>query len=169
MRLIKNQNTNLRNIRGKGVKYDENDQVIMDSKKAVLVPKGETADRPFYPFNGYVRYNVETEQLEAYQDDAWRKIRFKEPNRDPGIVVQTLGVGDAIETDFGILNSGDADYPVPVTAANILVFVENVYQLPNTNYTLVQNPIGKPAGWYIRFGDPVPFDKPVTVLHNFDK
>jgi len=105
MRLIKNQNTNLRNIRGKGVQFDENDQVIMDTKKAVMMPKGDTDNRPFYPDNGYVRYNDETDQLEAFQDGSWRRLRFKEPNRDPGIHVQYLGDGDATERDFGPLNS----------------------------------------------------------------
>ncbi len=35
MRLLKAQNTNLRNIKGKGVKYDVNDQVILDSTNCV--------------------------------------------------------------------------------------------------------------------------------------
>lgn len=169
MRLIKRQTTNLRSITGPGVRYDENDQVIMDSKKGLLVPKGDESQRPFYPENGYVRYNTDDEQLEAYQNGAWREIRFKEPNQDPGIVVQSLGVGDASETDFGPLDSQDTDFPIPAAEQNVLVFVENVYQLPTTNYTLKQNPNGKAAGWYIRFGSAPPLGKPVTVLHNFDK
>lgn len=169
MRLIKAQSTNLRNIRGKGVKYDINDQVIMESKKGLRLPKGPQSERPFYPENGYIRYNTTDNQLEAYQDGAWREIRFKEPNRDPGIVQQNLGVGDEVETDFGPLNSQDPDYPIPAAPQNILVFVENVFQVAVTNYDLVQNPSGKTPGWYIRFGTAVPFGKPVTVLHNFDK
>jgi hypothetical protein len=169
MRLMKAQSTNLRSIRGNGVKYDTNDQVIMQSKKGLRLPKGRTSERPFYPENGYVRYNIETEQLEVYQDGQFREVRFKEPNQDPGIVQQNLGVGDEVETDFGPLNSGDANFPVPAAAQNVLVFVENVFQVATTNYDLVQNPAGKTPGWYIRFGTAVPFGKPVTVLHNFDK
>jgi hypothetical protein len=169
MRLIRSQSTNLRNIRGSGVKYDTNDQVIMDSKTGARLPKGPERDRPFYPENGYIRYNTDDDQLEVYQDGAWREVRFKEPNRDPGIVQQNLGVGDASETVFGPLNSQDPDYPVPDAAQNILVFIENVFQISTTNYNLIQNPAGKPNGWYIQFGTAVPFGKPVTVLHNFDK
>jgi len=169
MRLMKAQSTNLRSIRGNGVKYDTNDQVIMQSKKGLRLPKGRTSERPFYPENGYVRYNIETEQLEVYQNGQFREARFKEPNQDPGIVQQNLGVGDEVETDFGPLNSGDANFPVPAAAQNVLVFVENVFQVATTNYDLVQNPAGKTPGWYIRFGTAVPFGKPVTVLHNFDK
>jgi len=150
MRLLKAQNTNLRNIYGKGVKYDVDDQVIVDSTNVMLVPKG-TGDvfyapgtsgnqRPVSPTNGHIRYNTDTNEFEGYQNGAWRKFRFKEPNQNPGITVQTLGYGDAVEVFFGPLNSGDTDYPVPVDEQNILVFVENVYQLPTTNYSLFQNP-----------------------------
>ena len=169
MRLIKRQTTNSRSIVGRGVSYDVNDQIIMYSNTGVQLPRGTEAERPFYPVNGYVRYNTDDEQLEAYQNGAWREIRFKEPNQDPGIVIQTFGPGDAVETDFGTLNSGDTDFPIPAAEQNILVFVENVFQIPNTNYTLVQNPSGKPAGWYIRFGTEIPFGKFITVIHNFDK
>jgi len=140
MRLIKAQNTNLRNITGKGVKYDINDQVIVDSTNTMLVPKGTTAQRPSTPVNGHLRYNTDDEQFEVYQNSAWRELRFKEPNQDPGIVQQNLGSGDANETIFGPLDSGDTDFPVPNAAQNILVFVENVFQISGTNYTLVQNP-----------------------------
>ena len=67
-------------------------------------------------------------------------MRFKEPNHDPGIIQQNLGSGDAVETIFGPLDSGDTDYPVPAAAQNVLVFVENVFQISGTNYSLVQNP-----------------------------
>ena len=166
MKLIKRQTTNLRSIQGPGVSYDINDQVILDSKTGLLMPKGGTSDRPFYPENGYIRYNSDTNEFEGYQDGQWRKLRFKEPR---AIVQQNLGVGDDVETYFGPLNNGDADYPAPESWQSILVFVENVFQISTTNYTVVQNPGGKPAGYYVNFGTPVPTGKPVTVLHNFDK
>lgn len=186
MRLLKAQNTNLRNIYGKGVKYDYDDQVIADSDRAMLVPKGVESVRPgeagiaTAATEGHVRYNTTTDQLEAYQNGAWRNVRFKEPNQDPGITVQNLGNGDATETVFGELNSGDTDFPVPAAAQNILVFVENVYQLPVTNYNIRQtaqvNLTGPNApytesdtGWWIEFTSAVPLGKPVTVIHNFDK
>jgi hypothetical protein len=186
MRLLKAQNTNLRNIYGKGVKYDYDNQVIVDSERAMLVPKGAETARPgesgiaTAATEGHVRYNTTTDQLEAYQNGAWRNVRFKEPNQDPGIVVQNLGNGDATETVFGELNSGDVDFPAPAASQNILVFVENVYQLPATNYNIRQtaqvNLTGPNApytetdtGWWIEFTGAVPLGKPVTVIHNFDK
>jgi len=177
MRLIKAQTTNLRSIVGRGIKYDINDQVILESTNTMLVPKGTTAERPASPTDGHIRYNTTTNQLEAYQNTAWRNVRFKEPNQDPGIVQQNLGNGDADETVFGPLASGDADYPVPAAAQNVLVLVENVFQLATTNYTLEQSVSGSLTGpnspyadgWYIKFTSAPDLDKPITVLHNFDK
>tara|TARA_Y100000389_G_C17431184_1_gene502727 strand:- start:751 stop:1284 length:534 start_codon:yes stop_codon:yes gene_type:complete len=177
MRLLKAQTTNLRNIYGKGIKYDTDDQIIIDSTNVMLVPKGTTAQRPATPTNGHLRYNITTNQLEAYQNTAWREVRYKEPNQDPGITQQNLGNGDATETVFGPLVSGDAEYPVPAAAQNILVFVENVFQVSTTNYTLEQSSSGNLTGpnqpyadgYYIKFSGAPDVGKPITVLHNFDK
>ena len=58
MRLIKAQSTNVRNIKGKGVKYDIHDIIKFESEKAVLVPAGSTVTRPLFPANGMLRYNT---------------------------------------------------------------------------------------------------------------
>lgn len=185
MRLIKRQTTNLRSIIGKGVQYDINDQVIVDSNNVMLVPKGTTAQRPVTPNNGHLRYNTSLDNdgveigFEMYNNLAWRRVRFKEPNQNPGIVQQNVGNGDSVETVFGPLDSQDPDYPEPAAAQNVLVLVENVFQISTTNYTLEQSdgtnvPSVGPnppyaAGWYIVFKSPPPAGKPVTVIHNFDK
>jgi hypothetical protein len=192
MRLIKAQSTNLRGIYSKGVKYDIDDQVVVDSTRAMKVPVGTLGQRPgeagvaTSSAAGQVRYNSTDQQLEAYQNGAWREVRFKEPNQDPGIVWQNLGVGNALadETVFGELQSNDADFPVPATANNIIVMIENVVQIPTTNYTIHQTAeitsggaeegpnhpyTASGTGWWIKFTSPVPTGKPVTVIHNLDK
>jgi hypothetical protein len=187
MRLIKAQNTNLRSIRGNGVKYDVDDQVILDSNNVLLVPKGTLAERPATANNGHLRYNTDDNQFEVYQNGDWREIRFKEPNQDPGIVVQYLADGDATETVFGPLDSGDTDFPVPLAAQNVMVYVENVFQIPGPllddltveiqNYTLQTSTSGSLAGpnapyadgSYIVFESPPDADRPVVAIHNFDK
>jgi len=182
MRLIKAQNTNLRNIYGKGVKYDVDDLITVDSTNSMIVPRGSEGERPTSFINGMLRYNTTDNQFEVYQNGAWREIRFKEPNQDPGIVWQNLGVGDitATETVFGELNSGDTDFPVPQSAEHILVLIENVVQIPTTNYEIRQTAqvdlTGPNApytetdtGWWIEFTSGVPTGKPVTVIHNLDK
>ena len=139
MRLLKAQNTNLRNIYGKGVKYDVNDQVILDSTNTMLVPKGTTAQRPSTPVNGHLRYNTDDDRFEVYESGSWEGVRSTGPG-PVSVVQQNLGSGDAIETIFGPLDNNDPFFPAPASAANILVFVENVFQISGTNYTLIQNP-----------------------------
>ena len=139
MRLLKAQSTNLRTINGRGVRFDTNDQVLMDSTNSIRVPKGTTAQRPGTPENGHFRYNTTENVFELYEAGGWRNVRSAEPVR-VGITQQTLGYGDAVETIFGPLASGDPNFPNPSAAQNVLVFVENVFQLATTNYTLIQNP-----------------------------
>ena len=152
MRLLKAQNTNLRNIYGKGVRYDINDQVIMDSDNTVLVPKGTTAQRPSTPVNGHLRYNTTDDRFEIYESGAWYGVRIAAPSNSAPVTQQNLGNGDASETIFGPLASGDPSYPVPAAAQNVLVFVENVFQISTTNYTLEQNPTTPQDGTTITAG-----------------
>jgi|TARA_B110000240_G_C13483095_1_gene446201 hypothetical protein len=166
MRLIKEQSTSVRNIKAKGIRYDLNQIVQLGGEQAVVVPMGNTASRPLFPANGMIRYNTETGSHESYASGTWAKLKRQEPTV---IVQQNLGVGDASEVDFGPLDSGDFDAPVPLAAQNVLVLVESVFQIAGTNYNLIQNPAGKAVGWYIRFTSAPPSSKPVTVLHNFDK
>ena len=166
MRLIKAQSTNLRSIQGTGIKYDINGFNRMGGETGIVVPLGTTAQRPIFPENGVMRYNTDLEAFEIYADGAWGEVRKKEPTE---IVQQNLGNGDASETIFGPLVNGDINFPAPSSARNLLVFIENVFQIATTNYTLIQNPAGKAEGWYISFSSAPDVGKPVTVLHNFDK
>jgi hypothetical protein len=82
-------------------------------------------------------------------------------------VVGTTAIGTVILT-------GDLEYALPIvpvnsvgnlSATNIQVYVENVFQLPGINYTLTQQ--GSTA--YVRFDAPVPIGKPVYVIYGFDR
>jgi len=176
MRLLKAQNTNRRTIYGRGVQFDVDDQVYMESTNSIRVPKGTTAERPANPENGHFRYNTTDNRFEVYENGAWAGVRGVTPVL-VGITQQSLGNGDATETVFGPLASGDPEFPVPAAAQNVLVFVENVFQISTTNYTLEQSVSGSLTGpnapyadgWYIKFTSAPDLNKPVTVLHNFDK
>lgn len=140
MKFLKRSQLNSRNVKDNGVAIDINRQVIFNSPNSMLIPKGATADRPLSPTNGHMRYNTDTNQLESYQGGSWRNLRFKESG---GITQQTLGPGDYVETTFGPLIPAP-----PATSAsgttwggqNLIVLVENVFQISNTNYIIVQNP-----------------------------
>ena len=141
MRYLKRQSTNRRLLRGKGVIYDQYENIEIQSTGALLMPKGTTAQRPTAVV-GQLRYNTQTKSFEAYEDlqnggATWKEFRLAEP---VAITQQNLGNGDDTEVDFGILNSNYSGYLVPSTAQSILVMVENVLQIPGTNYTLTQNP-----------------------------
>jgi hypothetical protein len=162
-------------------------EIIVGSQYNMLVPKGASATRS--PDNttfvdGMIRYNTTTGEFEGRQAGAWRSFRFKEP---VGVVLQTLSeLGDGSTTIFGPLSPDPFTYtPQSGTtwnaaqiARNIIVLVENVFQIPNVNYTIIQNPAGNyggnpgidmPDGTYIQFSTAVPANKPVYILHNFDR
>ena len=141
MRYLKRQSTNRRLLRGKGVIYDQYENIEIQSTGALLMPKGTTAQRPTAVV-GQLRYNTQTKSFEAYEDlqnggATWKEFRLAEP---VAITQQNLGNGDDTEVNFGILNSNYTGYLVPSTAQSVLVMVENVLQIPSTNYLLTQNP-----------------------------
>ena len=122
MRFIKQQTTNRRNLAGLGLKIDINNHAVIDTTSTMLIAKGTTVQRPSSPLNGYIRYNTTTNEFEGYQNGAWRKFRFKEPH-PVGITQQNLGSGDAVETIFGPLASGDSDFPTPTAAQHALSLI----------------------------------------------
>ena len=167
MKFLKKLQLAKKNVTDDRIAVDANSLVYFESTNAIKLPIGTTNQQPGQsgntvtsPANGMLRYNSSTNEVEAYQNSAWRNVRFKEAT---SITQQSAGTGDGTETKFGPLN------PIPTAAQNVLVLVENVMQIATTNYTLVQNPGGYAAGWYISFTSAVPVGKPVTVLHGFDQ
>lgn len=155
MRFLKRHNLNKFRRNDRRVYTDTIGRVEMRTPMTLLLPKGNTGERPKSPENGQIRYNTDTAEIEAYTNGQWRQIRYKESTT---IVQQNLGIGDYVQQMFGPLN------PVPSAGQNIIVLIENVVQLHQTNYTLVS----ATGGLYIYFDQPPP-NKPITVLHNFDK
>ena len=175
MKFLKAQTTNTRGIQhGKGIYFDTDEGVRMESTNSLNLPRGNNAQRPNIAQIGQIRYNTQENYVEFYQAGVWKPIRLQEPTT---ITQQSLGNGDGTETVFGVLASGDSAFPVPSAAQNVLVLVENVLQLATTNYTLEQSTSGNLTGpnqpyadgYYIKFTQAVPLGKPVTVIHNFDK
>ena len=110
---------------------------------SVVIPVGNTLARPSNPVNGMMRYNTDVVtggEVEIYQNGNWRSLRFKEST---GITQQNLGAGDSNQVYFGPLSPAPPSTVASNTTwggQNILVIVENVIQLNNINYTVVQNP-----------------------------
>lgn len=147
-------------------------RIVIDSTNSLKVPKGTTAQQPQSSLatGGMIRYNTSSGAgsnpvstsigLEMYHDGAWRSVRLQGAST---ITKQTLGPGNNSETKFGPLTF------VPASADNILVLVENVFQISTSNFTLVTNPVGYPSGTYINFLSSVPTGKEITVYYGFDQ
>ena len=226
MKFLKSQNTSRYAVADNAFRVNPYGRYIMDGTGALRLPKGTTGQRPQLSgvstpegANGYIRYNTSIDAvtgqqvgLEAYINGVWEVVRA------PGaatITKQTLGPGDYVDDVFGPLTI------VPASADNILVFVENVFQISTTNFVLLQNTIlgdgaeiaatsmvngtsyvivteggsdyvavgsadnnpgtvftatgpatsgtgtVRESGWYLRFQEPVPLDKYVTVYFGF--
>jgi hypothetical protein len=156
MKFLKKSQLNFRNVKDQSVAvgFDGNEdgtastvtgpraRIVMENTNSLQLPSGVTSERPDPAIlvDGMIRYNQTTNELEARQNSAWRKISFKEPRI---ITQQSLGNGDAAEIYFGPLDSGNTDYPYPelTKPQNIIVLIENVFQLATTNYTLADNPV----------------------------
>jgi hypothetical protein len=124
---------------------NQGSRAIMDLTGALRLPKGTSDQRPSVSgvstpegANGYIRYNTSIDSvtgqqigIEAYVNGVWEVVRA------PGtttITKQTLGPGDYVNDVYGPL------IIVPASADNIIVLVENVFQISTTNFTLDQNP-----------------------------
>lgn len=133
MKFIKRLPLDGNNVTSNRFAVEANDTIVTTSKKSIQLPSGTTADRPS-PVNGQVRYNTTLNDSEIYNiagtGTGWEKVRT---NRQQKITPQNLGVGNYLNTLFGPLT-----YDVATTKPeNVFVFVDNVYQIPTTNYTLV--------------------------------
>ncbi len=115
-------------------------RLISDSTQSFKLPGGTVAQRPTNTTLGQVRYNTQLFDLETFVRTTWERIRTVRPAK---ITVQNLGSGNYYSNLFGPLNSTyfpsyGATYGG--SAANIQVYVDNVYQIPFTNYDLTTNP-----------------------------
>ena len=141
MRFLRNLNLNPKRPRDQRLNLTQGDELQINTTRSLLLPSGPQANRNLSPVAGMMRLNTDTGQVEVYQGSAWRSLRFKEST---AITQQSLGLGNAINTLFGPLN------PAPPSLSqsgatwggqNLLVLVENVFQLYNSNYLIAQNPV----------------------------
>lgn len=185
MKYLRRTHLNTKTVTGRNSIYtDISGEVVVDSRYSLLLPRGPNEDQspddstaPTY-VNGMIRYNTETQEFEGYQAGSWRSFRFKEPGQ---VNLGVLGTGNAVETTFRLhfdpftlTGQSDMTYDRYQMAKNLLVIVENVIQIPNINYEIVQNPSSGPgapyaSGVYVVFGTAVPNAKPVYALSGFDQ
>lgn len=140
MRFLRRQTLNRRAVYDNTLYVDTNNAIVMGSQNNLTLPTGPDSTRPAVAVNGMIRYNTTSLDIEVYQGNTWRALRYRESGT---ITQQTLGIGDGDTLYYGPLNpapTGNAQRGYTWSGANLLVLVENVLQLHTTNYTVVQNP-----------------------------
>jgi hypothetical protein len=153
MRFLKRQTINRRQLKDTTVYSDVSDANVFINPRnsgSLALPQGTDAQIPSSAVNGMMRYNVDHGEVQVYQSNKWRSLKFKEASP---IIQQSLGAGDSNTVYFGPLNAAynpaNIASNVPLSGGqsagqyggqNIFVVVENVIQLYNTNYTIEQNP-----------------------------
>lgn len=144
MRFLKTLTLNRRGLYDGRVALTTLDDLSLVESRSMVLPNSNSAISGAVA--GQLRYNTTSNEVEVYQGSSlqWRAIRYKEPGL---ITAQNLGAGNATEVYFGPLTPA---YPTVAAhnvtwddaqkAKNIFVIVENVLQVPITNYTVVGNP-----------------------------
>lgn len=148
MRFLKTLTLNRRAIYDSRVALTTNNSFTVADSNNMVLPKS-TGSLASVQTTGMIRYNTSTYEIEVYSGNpaAWRSLRYKEAGK---IILQNLGNIDGYSYFYGPLN---AVYdPTKVAnnnnnygGQNIFVFVENVFQIYNTNYVITQNPVATVA------------------------
>ena len=138
MKFYKRLNLDSHNAQSNRFAVEEDGRAIVDTTSSLRLPKGLTDERPALDIEtGQVRQNTTLQELEALVRTTWERIRTVRPAT---ITVQNFGSGNYFSNIFGPLNTGyQASYD-DGGAANIQVYVDNVFQIPLTNYDLINDP-----------------------------
>lgn len=100
-----------------------NSTVILDTVSGLVLPVGDTAQRPSPAVQGTVRFNSDSDRIEIYDGTGWEDVVANVTN-------QTLN-GDGSTLVFTL----DRD----TTTAAALVMINGVVQLPTTAYSVTGN------------------------------
>jgi hypothetical protein len=139
-KFYKRQNMDYTNPRTNKLAVEVTGEIVTDTSAGMQTPRGDALSRVENPVNGTIRYNTEIGtggELEAYINGTWEIIKT---NRQATVTKQEFDNGDYADTIFGPLA-----YDIDITRPeNLTVYVENVYQLPGINYTLVRSTASQP-------------------------
>lgn len=130
MKFYKRLPINRKNPTSDSFVVEPDGRISTDTDKSLEIPNGPSNARPNNPVVGMLRFNTELNNFEAYFDGIWQPIKAY---AQTDVVKQVFENGDYADTIFGPLT-----YDVPTDKPqNILVYVENVPQIADINYSLV--------------------------------
>jgi hypothetical protein len=136
MKFYKRQSLDYHNPMSNTFAAEEDGRLIADTTQSLRLPSGTVTDRPTDTTRGQIRNNTQAFDLETLVRTTWERVRTVRPAT---ILVQNLGSGNYSSNLFGPLNAG-YNLSYVKGAANIQVYVDNVYQIPYTNYDLTTDP-----------------------------
>jgi hypothetical protein len=169
MKYLKTKNISKFSISDDALVATPSGRYVMDGIGALRLPKGTAAQRPDVVAgvhngpDGYLRYNTDTNSIEAYINGYWQTVRAPSST---AITKERFGPGNGVETVFGPLVAVPVGTGYRASGNNIIVLVENVMQIfgVTENFTVQQSVSGSLSGpgapyadgWYVKFTSAVP-------------
>ena len=159
MKFFKRENLSVTNPMDNALAVEVDGRIVTNTSASLQLPVGNNAQRPTVLRNGEIRYNTETGtgEIEAFINGSWQRIKT---NRQQNIIQQTFANGNYANTIFGPL-TWDID---PAKPQNLMVYVDNVYQIPTTNYRLVTSTNAQPLTTSTLVSSAVSFGETVIPL-----
>lgn len=120
---------------------------LQSGSSGVVIPTGNTVQRPTDPTFGLIRYNTDSGYIEYFDGSIFQSL-----GTTGGInyAVDSF-TGDGSTTTFGPLSSA-------VGTTDVIVFVGSIYQQPTTTYTITG------GGTNITFTSAPPIGVPINVI-----
>lgn len=122
----------------------------MSGSTSMVVPSGDSADRPAAPVFGSFRFNTELGTLEFFNGTVFKSVGIA---GEVDIVVDSF-VGDGSTLTFTMtVEATDAE--------QIIVFVGSIYQQPTVTYSITGI-----SNIDITFTSAPPEGEPINIVHN---
>ena len=93
---------------------------------SILMPVGNTSQRPGTPATGMIRFNTTEDTVEYYDSDSWVNVAS-----DFTIIVDNQFSGNSVQTAFTLTANS--------TTAAVIVSINGVLQIPTTAYSVSGN------------------------------
>lgn len=131
--------------------YFVKNRQLQSGSSSIVVPSGDSADRPEAPVFGSFRYNTDIGTLEFFNGSVFKQVGLGgELNVD---VYSATGDGSTLTFSIGNTTAISAN-------DQVIVFVGSIYQAPTTNYTITG------SGYDITFTSAPPSGEPINIIRN---
>lgn len=131
--------------------YFVKNRQLRSGSTSVVVPTGDSADRPTSPVFGSFRYNTDIGSLEFFNGTVFKSVGV---GGELNVEVYSF-TGDGSTTTFSLTNT------LAITADDqVTVFVGSIYQQPTATYSITG------SGFDITFTSAPPDGEPINVIRS---